>query len=97
MTNVEAAKILEDCEDRVYDPPCGYHEAVWMACQLLESNSENIVLDEIGAKPCPICGSSPRHWAWNYGAIVECWCKDHRFQCEAKTLKDAVAAWNRRT
>lgn len=47
-------------------------------------------------KPCPFCGSKPRFWQWNYGAIVECWCIDHRIQCEAKTLEEAVKAWNRR-
>ena len=47
-------------------------------------------------KPCPFCGSKPRFWRWNYGAIVECWCIDHRIQCEAKTLEEAVKAWNRR-
>lgn len=47
-------------------------------------------------KPCPICGSQPRYWEWNFGAIVECWCEGHRIQCEAKTLGDAIGEWNRR-
>lgn len=47
-------------------------------------------------KRCPICGSLPRYWQWNHGAIVECWCKDHRIQCEGKTLEEAVEAWERR-
>ena len=47
-------------------------------------------------KRCPICGSLPRYWEWNYGAIVECWCQDHRIQCEGKTLEEAIKAWERR-
>lgn len=47
-------------------------------------------------KRCPICGSLPRYWQWNHGAIVECWCKDHRIQCEGKTLEQAIEAWERR-
>lgn len=48
-------------------------------------------------KRCPFCGSLPTYWEWNYGAIVECWCADHRVQCEGKTLEEAIKAWERRT
>ena len=48
-------------------------------------------------KRCPVCGNLPRYWEWNYGAIVECWCADHRVQCEGKTLEEAIKAWERRT
>lgn len=47
-------------------------------------------------KSCPICGSEPRKWVFNNGAIIECHCIDHRVSCEAKTLEDAIKAWNRR-
>ena len=47
-------------------------------------------------KRCPFCGKQPRYWEWNYGAMVECFQDDHRIQCEAKTLEDAVEAWNKR-
>ena len=47
-------------------------------------------------KPCPICGSEPRKWQFNKGAIIECHCIDHRVSCEAKTLEEAIGAWNRR-
>lgn len=51
---------------------------------------------EVKLKPCPICGSKPRKWQFNKGAIIECYCIDHRVSCEAKTLEDAIEAWNRR-
>jgi hypothetical protein len=47
-------------------------------------------------KPCPFCGKQPTYWKWNYGAMVECHQEDHRVQCEAKTMDEAVGAWNQR-
>lgn len=56
-----------------------------------------MIIEDLNVKPCPMCGSKPRTWNWNHGAMVECWCKDHHIQCEAKTLEEALKAWNRRT
>lgn len=47
--------------------------------------------------PCPFCGSMPRAWQWNHGAMLECRKSDHIIQCESNTLDKAKERWNRRS
>lgn len=47
-------------------------------------------------KPCPFCGSEPKKWEYNHGAIIECHQDKHRVQAHGKTLDEAVEEWNER-
>ena len=47
--------------------------------------------------PCPYCGSMPRAWQWNHGAMLECRQSGHLVQCEGKTLDEAKERWNGRS